>query len=167
MASLLFPAAGPGAHLIQADTLPQRFQCFNSVDTYPNRASLAWTRSLDHCCPAVGCAVPLRGRYRAFGLRFCMALKRLIAGRKQTQSCSAALQSIVPICFPFSCHLLWPLAFRVRAWVLGGVSGAAERCLLCLSSSLAEALPNHRGFGEEEARQGRKGPVYPGGMRGR
>lgn len=31
------------------------------------------------------------------------------------------------------------------------VSGATERCLLCLSSSLAKALPNRRGFGEEEA----------------
>lgn len=42
------------------------------------------------------------------------------------------------------------------AWMAGGLSGAAERSLRCLSPSLAEALPNHQRFGEEE-RPGRAG----------
>lgn len=46
----------------------------------------------------------------------------------------------------------------------GGMSGAAEQCLLCLSSSLAEALPNRQRFGEEEARRSRKVHGYSGEM---
>lgn len=53
------------------------------------------------------------------------------------------------------------------AWMAGGMSGAAERRLRCLSSSLAEALPNHQRLGEEEARQSGKAHVCSGGTRGR
>lgn len=79
-----------------------------------------------------------------------MAPTRLIAGEKQTQSCSAARWPVVTICFPFSCLCFGP---QLWGYVPGClvVSGATERCLLCLSSSLAKALPNRRGFGEEEA----------------
>lgn len=47
------------------------------------------------------------------------------------------------------------------------MSGAAELCLLRLSSSLAEALPNRQRFGEEEARRSRKVRVYFGELQGR
>lgn len=73
------------------------------------------------------------------------------------------------LCDLFSLFPASPLAPARRecAWMAGGMSGAAERSLRCLSSSLAEALPNHQRLGEEEARQSGKARVYSGGMRGR
>lgn len=168
-ALLFFPAAGPGTYLIQADTLPQRFQRFNSMDTHPNRASLAWTHSLDHCFLAVGRAMPPLASTRPLEGIWAVFLhgphEAYCWGKTNAELLSSSLACCHDL-FSLLLPLLWPSALGVRAWVLGGVwcHGAVPPLSELLARQSPAKPPGLWGGG---GRRGRKGPADPGGMWGR